>query len=73
MQLRKVDCIKPFHLAAYLLDPKAQGFGLNGNEDLEAISLIEQMAERFHLSVISDVAIIKQDMVFGGTDFYGKK
>lgn len=56
---RTKDCIKPIHLAAYLLDPKTQGLTLNENEDLEAMEFIEIMAQNHNSDVVIDSANYK--------------
>lgn len=53
---RTKDCIKPIHLAAYLLDPKTYGLTLNENEDLEAMEFIEIMAQNHNSDVVIDLA-----------------
>ncbi|KAL0849218.1 hypothetical protein ABMA28_013551 [Loxostege sticticalis] len=59
VEKRSKDCIKPIHLAAYLLDPRAQGLTLNEDEDLEAMHFIEQMAQNLNIDVIVDLANYK--------------
>ncbi|XP_053620565.1 uncharacterized protein LOC128681048 [Plodia interpunctella] len=56
---RTKDCIKPIHLAAYLLDPKTQGLILNDDEDLQAMEFIETMAQTQNINVMTDLANYK--------------
>lgn len=59
VEKRTKDCIKPIHLAAYLLDPNTQGLTLNENEDLDAMEFIKILAQNHNFDVVTDLANYK--------------
>ncbi|KAJ2937164.1 hypothetical protein O0L34_g19379 [Tuta absoluta] len=52
-------CVKPIHLAAYLLDPKTQGVELTENEEVDATEFIFDMAQNLNIDVMPNLANYK--------------
>lgn len=69
---RMDDSIKPFHLAAYLLDPKTQGIELSQEEELEAMNFIHEMATALNVDVIPELADYKAKEGFWRKPFIWK-
>ncbi|KAF9406026.1 hypothetical protein HW555_013444 [Spodoptera exigua] len=53
---RRENCIKPIHLAAYMLDPKCQGIEMNEDEEIIAMDFIHEKGRQLNLEVITDLA-----------------
>lgn len=59
--------IKPIHLAANLLDPKAQGSDLDPSEEVDALEFIHTMSQALNINVMADFANYK-----ARNDFWAK-
>jgi hypothetical protein len=53
---RTAMCIKPIHLAAYLLDPVWQGAELSETQETDAVEMIYNMGNNLNCDVMSDLA-----------------
>ncbi|KAI5634309.1 zinc finger BED domain-containing protein RICESLEEPER 2-like [Phthorimaea operculella] len=49
-------CLKPIHLAAYMLDPAAQGVELDENQELDAMEYISETGQNIGLNVMPNLA-----------------
>jgi hypothetical protein len=53
---RTAMCIKPIHLAAYLLDPANQGAELDQGQESDAIEFIYNMGNELHCDIMPNLA-----------------
>lgn len=56
IEARKNNCLKPMHLAAYMLDPKSQGVELQEDEEIAAMEFIHGIGCQLNLDVMVDLA-----------------
>lgn len=56
VKMRRNNCVKPIHLAAYMLDPKTQGIELNEDEEISAMDFICEKGRQLNLDVMTDLA-----------------
>ncbi|KAL0842168.1 hypothetical protein ABMA28_014340 [Loxostege sticticalis] len=56
VKMRRNNCVKPIHLAAYMLDPKTQGIELNEDEEISAMDFISEKGRQLNLDVMTDLA-----------------
>ncbi|XP_053625477.1 uncharacterized protein LOC128683656 [Plodia interpunctella] len=63
-------CLKPIHLAAHLLDPKAVGRELNESEEMIAFEYINEMSKHLGIDVMPNLANYKsKEGVMWGKSF----
>lgn len=69
VEMRNNNCIKPIHLAAYMLDPKTQGNDLEEEEELEAMEVINKVGSYLHIEVMADFANYRAKEGYRGKSF----
>lgn len=69
VDLRASMCVKPIHMAAYMLDPREQGLELNQEQELLAMEFIYNEGQRLNLDVTPDLANYKAKECFWGKQF----
>lgn len=56
VETRRSSCLRPIHLAVYMLDPKSQGIELDEDEEITAMEFINEKGRQLSLELMTDLA-----------------